>query len=65
MKKKKHIAQPLEFGFTKDTFNLESQKTEDGQRTQEEIDVARAAMILRTKMQRRFNLPLDKDKWRT
>ena len=48
---KKHNAQSLEFGFTADTFNLERETTEDGEKTAKELERARQAKIAAARLQ--------------
>lgn len=52
----KHKAQPLEFSFTKETFNLEIETTLDGARVQRELDQAQADRLHQEHLQRRLNL---------
>lgn len=52
----KHIAQPLEFSFTKETFNLEIESTQDGAQVQAELDQAKADRLHQDHLQRTLNI---------
>lgn len=52
---KKHKAQALEFSFTSDAFNLAVETTDDGARTQGELDADREAKVNNEEKQLRID----------